>query len=353
MNFTTGNATFGPPPIGPPIEIDNSAFQLYNKIVNYFGIYIEPALHCSGFVFNVICIIIFAFILKKFDPPNRKSSAFKMFQSLLFKNICDLFINSFLIINFIFAVRPIVNDGGNLARTIKYYFVFYLLPSFYLISASFDIIATGYCAISIEKKLKWFNNNFVFFILCFVFIAFAFTFSSYYLICSKLRYLKLPGKNDLLYFYNTCHDTLVRMNLISNIFINIIPLCILLAINSYILFKLIQKHKRKRNISNSSNQVNRRESLSLRATKQRLEMVICLFILHFIGHAPNTIKIIIESFFNNRRIYFLYFAYFSGVLFNVPYKFNIFIYFFFNKVFRDTLLTFINRLIKKLTFRFT
>jgi hypothetical protein len=350
MNFTFGNTTFGPPPISLPFEVDNSAFILYNKIVHYFGIYIEPALHCFGFVFNVICIIIFAIILKNFDRQNRKASAFKMFQCLLFKNICDFLINSFLIIAFIFSVEQIADDGSSFPRLIRYYFSFYLLPSFYLISASFDIIATGYCAISIEKKLKWLNKNFVFFILCFSCITFAFTFSSYYLICSKIRYLFSFAGKSLVYFYNTCDYTLVRMNLASNIFINITPICILLVINSYILFKLIQQHKRKRNITNiNSNQMNQRETLSFRAKKQRLEMVICLFVLHFIGHAPNTIKLVIESFFYNQRISFLYFIYFSDFLFNIPYKFNIFIYFFFNNIFKETLLKFIKLLITKIT----
>jgi hypothetical protein len=354
MNTTIGPTINGPPntnetTFGPPT--DQSAILamiLFNKIVMIFNIYIEPVLHCFGFTANIICIVVFSFILKEFERSNRNSSAFKMFQSLLIKNICDFFINSFLILFFV-SSQSILSEKLGFFIRVKYYVYLYLLPCFYLISASFDIIATIYCAISIEKKMKWLNKNSIFIILCCSFIAFPFTFQSYNFICLKLVSITFSSGTKLTLIKNFCKKNLMRLNLASSILIDIIPLCILLAINSYILFKLFQAKKRKRNIiKNNSSLTN--QFMANRATNQRLKMMICLFILQVIGHFPNTIKIIVSGFFGSNIMVYSYFIHFSKFLFNFPYKFNIFIYFFFKKKFKETLLTLFNYLIKKMLF---
>jgi ribonucleotide reductase beta subunit family protein with ferritin-like domain len=131
-----------------------------------------------------------------------------------------------------------------------------------------------------------------------------------------------------LVLYNMLTSKLGKFCLAESIIKEVIFLLILLSLNSYILFNLIQIGRRKKRLTTNSSSV---QNIN-RAENRKIIMITVLFITFLLGHLPN----------------FLFFAFSNGysdsfgVILNVEEKYSFifhiqlhfFVYFFFNNIFK-------------------
>jgi hypothetical protein len=275
----------------------------YDKIY-----YIYVVFYLISFITNMICLIVFIKILKTM----RNQSSNQMFKYLLIKSICDLLPGMFNLLE-PFYYYPVINQS----YFMQVWFIWfnrYLSNVFYLASGLFEIAASFDCAISIENNLKWCRNKLSFIITTLVIFTFCAFFLSYHVFSLKILritfYQKDGNETRIKYFaYSSAQLFKYRTSTIKleriEIFIpDFVVLIILLTINIFIIFKMVQIRKRKSQLQNT-----RHVSVTAaeKAEKRKIKMIIILCILYMFGHFLHSIN---HIFSQNLKIIFIRFVLF-------------------------------------------
>jgi hypothetical protein len=317
-------------------------YDIRNLIFNYF----IPIMNIFGLILNSFCTITFLLIIKSNQRNNNSSS--KMYHHLLIKSIVDFIIN--LIITIVFILETFdVSHKCYFSNFVYHYLYYYGVFCLNLISNSFDILATLDCAISIENKFKFIQKKFV--CITVSLIICCFTFESFSLIFYRIESKIISNLNGTLIIKQYSRNfvsflnkkTLNKLLLIDSLLRDVITLIILLLINIYILFKLIQINKNKRNIRGTTN--HQQSTANNRAKYQKMKMIIYLFIVYFLGHGMLFIYYLSTKLFNVTTFNIKYLLYFGDLFSYIPLCCSFIVYFLFNNVFK-------NILIKKVFFIF-
>jgi hypothetical protein len=296
-------------------------------------IFIVPILSIIGFILNLLSTIVFSLMIKNGQRDD-------MYKHLLLKSICEMmgcFFSTFY---------PMSYYDGSLSFTYimavwNIWFKQYIIYGFFMASIGFEIAATFSCAISIEKKMKWCEKRLSFWIWVLTILILSFGIEMFPVFTYQIKMLSYSKKNETFHEYHVRRNYLYSKSktfkLVDSIIKDVIFLMILLSLNCYILFKLIQIGRRKRRLNgNNSNNQN-----SNRAETRKITMIIVLFLIFFLGHLPFFIcfafgEIIVNyTFFSilyKFGIIFLYFSYSASFL----------VYFAFNNNFRRLFLKIIH-----------
>jgi hypothetical protein len=296
-------------------------------------IIIIPILSIIGLIGNIFSIIVFSLIIKNGQRDD-------MYKYLFLKSICEAlgcFFSTFC---------PMYYYNGSLKNSfvISVWFIWfqqYIIKALFMASSGFEIAATFNCSILIEKQLKWCEKRLSFFlwILSILVLSFGVEIIPTFML-NMNEYTFIDQFNRTIHRYNVSYNHFgskyYLFGLGESIIKEVLFLLILLSLNIYILYKLIQIGRRKKRLTtNNSNNQN-----SHRAEKRKAMMIIVLFLKFIMGHLPNFLFFAFKKYFGSDQFwigsttYGLIFLYFS-------YSTSFFVYFSFNNVFRHLFLKFI------------
>jgi hypothetical protein len=291
------------------------------------NLFIVPVLSIIGFILNSLSTIVFSLIVKNGQRDD-------MYKHLLLKSICET------LGCFFSAFGPMYycNNALHSYFMIAWYIWFheYIIKALFMASTGFEIAATFNCAISIEKHMKWCEKKLSFwlwvgFILIVSFggeMFWVFTFSIH-------EYSYTDEFNKTVHRYYLLNNPFLvferlKFGLAESIIKEVLVLLILLSLNIYILFKLIQIGRRKKRLtSNSSNVQN-----SNRAENRKIIMIIVLFLTFLLGHLPNVLWYTVHDYFDSNLKWNDLSSY-GEIFLYLSYSTYIFVYFAFNNIFRS------------------
>jgi hypothetical protein len=290
-------------------------------------IFVIPILSVIGFIFNLLSTIVFSLIIKNGQRDD-------MYKHLLLKSICEA------LGCFFSAFYPMYYGNDKLKHTyiMVVWFIWferYVIPALFMASTGFEIAATFSCAISIEKKMKWCQKRLSFWLWVISILIVSFGVEMF-----QVFIFGISESNRIDQYNRTIHKYYASSNglspesfyLAESIIKEVILLLILLAINIYILFKLIQIGRRKRRLTSNNQNSNRTEN-------RKIIMIIVLFLTFLLGHLPSFLWSVIRMsglmsdpfkalFWGNFLSYGLIFFYFSFAT-------SFFVYFAFNSIFKS------------------
>jgi hypothetical protein len=291
--------------------------------------YIYVGFYFISLITNMICLIVFIKILKTM----RNQSSNQMFKYLLIKSICDMLPGMFNLLEPFYYYSAI--DEFYFMHVWYIWFNQYLSNFFYLASGLFEIAASFDCAISIENNLKWCRNKLSFVITTLVIFTFCASFLSYHVFSFSIylyTYSKIDvnGTKVIHKIYST--GNLLKYRRLANKLENVEKiirdfgvLIILVIINIFIIFKMVQIRKRKAHLQNTRNVT---VIAAEQAENRKIKMIIFLCILYMFGHFPNSINYI----FFPRSEYYIYII--CYICFNLSYSTPLLAYYLFNQKFK-------------------
>jgi hypothetical protein len=249
------------------------------------------------------------------------------------KSICEM-------LGFLFSVfSAIYYFDGPLAitYTMSVWFIWfegYIIKALFLASSGFEIAATFNCALSIENKMKWCQTKVSFWLWAFSILVLSFgleMFPIFTLSINEHNYINKYNKS--IHFFdvssNRLSSKLRQFGLADSIIKEIVFLIILLSLNIYILFKIVQIRKRKKRLSTNISNIQN----SNRAENRKITMIIVLFSTYFSGHLPNVIFFVFSDGYFYTEFWANFINYVTIFLY-VSYSTSFFVYFSFNNIFR-------------------
>jgi hypothetical protein len=315
-------------------QFDLFDFASFNNFTNKVKFVILSIINLISFLMNFISVLVFLKILKDKRRTNERESSSLMYKYLLFKSICDT-ISSLIKILIIFFKSNI--DRSTLIGSIwTLFFDFYFTQSFYLASGFFEIAATFNCAISIENKLKWLQTKLSFYITTIGLFAFCFVYQSFYFVFKHIEKSE-SFNNKTSYYINDnykYYSILENFELSTLIIRDLVCLVLLVIINTFILFKMVQIRKRRSHLQSNSQSANRISSRQ--AEYRKIKMIVSLFIVYTLGHLP-FILFQLGVFTYNMKLD-NYGRFYTEIILTISLSASFFIYTFFDKKFNRVLL---------------
>jgi hypothetical protein len=307
----------------------------FRNFANKVQYVVLPTINLFSFLINFVSVLVFLKVLKNKRRANEPASSSIMYKYLLLKSICDMLPSIFKLLTPIFGVEKY--SRYLIANIWSLFFDLYFSQSFYLASGFFEIAATFNCAISIENKLKWLQTKLSFYITTIGLFAFCFVFQSFYFICKHIQTNKnvYNGTVTISFYINELYlyyDIEKDFELSTSIIRDLVCLLILIILNAFILFKMIQIRKRRHRLqsnSQSANQLNSR-----RAEGRKIKMILSLFIVYTLGHLPYTLAHL-NLFQANIHNYALIYA---ELFLTISFTTSFFIYFFFDIKFNSVIM---------------
>jgi hypothetical protein len=301
------------------------------------NVFIIPVLSIFGFITNVLSITVFISIIKN----EQRSNSDDMYKYLLLKSICE-------IVGCFFSLFYSLYFGNyNLRHTfiLTIWFVWfkeYINYALFMASTGFEIAATFNCAISIEKRMKWCEKRLSFWLWVISILILSFGVEMFPVLMYTIYDYKVIDKNnrtihrfeaysnDLIFKYDT-------FGLAESIIKDVIFLLILLCLNSYILFKLIQIGRRKKRLTSNSSQIQNNHS----AEKRKIIMIMVLFLTFLFGHLPNFVMFTLRDYFGS-LLFWTNFSYYGTMFSHLRFSTSFFVYFAFNNIFKRLFLKLIH-----------
>jgi hypothetical protein len=290
-------------------------------------IFLIPSLSIVGFILNILSIIVFILIIKSGQRDD-------MYKHLLLKSIFEA------LGCFFSGFSALFNYDGNLKFTfiMVVWFIWfqnYIINALFMASTGFEIAATFNCAISIEKRLKWCEKRLSFWLWVVSIFVLSFGVEMF-----PIFMYSIVESNDIDQFNQTVHKYHFSKNSLffkndalslgESIIREVMFLLILLLLNIYILFKLIQIGRRKKRLtSNNSNVQN-----SNRAEKRKIIMIIVLFLTFILGHLPNFMWCVFHHNFGSEQFWHTVLSY-GIIFFYFSLSASFFFFFAFNNIFKS------------------
>jgi hypothetical protein len=297
-------------------------------------IYVIPILSIIGLIFNLLSTIVFSLIIKNGQRDD-------MFKHLLLKSICET-LGCFFSLFF-----PLYYYGGTLTYTyimIIWYIWFreYIIKALFMASIGFEIAATFSCAISIEKQMEWCEKKLSFWIWVLLILIASFGVELFPVFMFSMNEFTIINQfNRTIHKYiawpSYLYSKRLKYGLGESIIKEVSFLVVLLSLNVYIIFKLIQIGRRKKRLTTNSSNIQN----SNRAERRKIIMIIVLFLTFLLGHLPNVVYFAVDkvflssSFWSRFKIYGEMFLYLS-------YSTSFFIYLAFNNIFKSCFLKIIH-----------
>jgi hypothetical protein len=309
------------------------------SLKNITNIFIIPILSVIGFITNLLSTIVFSLIIKNDQRDD-------MYKHLLLKSILEMMGCLFSTFSAMCYYPGTLKYSYPIAIWIIW-FEGYIIPALFMASTGFEIAATFNCAISIEKKMKWCEKRLSFWIWVVSILVLSFGIEMFWLFTFSIfefNYTDQFNRTYHGYFVWLNADllsksTIVTLGLVQSIIKHVIFLLILLTLNCYILFKLIQIGRRKRRLTtnSSSNQnINRAEN-------RKIIMMIVLFLIFLLCHFPDFLYyVILELHINISSKFLDVLSYYGSVLLYSSYCISFFVYFAFNNIFKRLFLKIIH-----------
>jgi hypothetical protein len=296
------------------------------EIFHAKNVFIIPILSILGFIFNLLSATVFSLIIKNGQSDD-------MYKYFLMKSICQMMGCLFS------TLYPMYFYFGHLTFTymmVVWYIWFqnYIIKALFMASTGFEIAATFSCAISIEKQMKWCEKRLSFWLWVLFILILSFggeIFPVFTMYINKFKEVDQFNRTIFQYsvFYNELGFKNWEFNLSESIIKEVLFLLILLLLNCFILFKLIQIGRRKKRLtSNSSNIQN-----SNRAGNRKIKMIIVLFLTFLLGHLPNVIYFGVNIHFY-AHIFWVEFKAYGEIFLYLSYSTSFFVYFAFNNIFK-------------------
>jgi hypothetical protein len=296
-------------------------------------IYVVTVLYASSFVLNLICSIGFIIVIKSMRHQHQSSN--QMFKYLLLKSLCDMLSGLIRILWPIYFYSKLRQKY--FIQVWYIWFHEYLSNVLYLASGMFEIAASFDCAISIEKKMKWCQSRITFYVTTFLIFAFCASLLSYeifiYIITDDYHYNK---DEVLVHSYHVSRlvsysKLIFKMVVVKGFIRDFIPLFVLMIINLFILFKMVQIRKRKAHLQTSRNST---VIAAEKAENRKVKMITFLFLIFIIGHFPYFIIDILEKYTLSSDFFFN-FETFCNICLNISLLTPIISYYLFNQKFKS------------------
>jgi hypothetical protein len=256
----------------------NENKKLISKIIGY---YLLNTINIVGLLLNIICVSIFFKIIKQ--EHNNQGHFYKY---LFIKSISDCF---FFIVNLpvLFYFKDDTIDKSFIMQVWYIVGYFYLFTVFSQISIWIEICALIDCLCLVSMKFQWHKSK-----LCFkiVTISIIMIFLVFYI--PLLSKMKIEKKLNGGYRVNRTTD-LMKSSIIKYFFVisrDLLPFCLSLILNLFILWFIKKSTLRRRRIGNATessvtNQTNNLILRSINAEKNKIKMIIFTTFLHLL-HFP-------------------------------------------------------------------
>jgi hypothetical protein len=299
---------------------------MFWQIIDQF---VTSILSLIGFIFNFLSVIVFSLIIKNDQRDD-------MYKHLLLKSICEMagcFFNVFNFINYDKALYC-----SYIMSIYNIWFQKYIIKALFVASIGFEIAATFNCAISIEKKMKWCEKKLSFWLWVVSVFVLSFgveMFPIFTFYITESNYIDKYNRtiHEYSIYFTDLSSKLKMFYLTESIIKDVILLLILLLLNIYILFKLIQIGIRKRRLTSNNQNSNRAEN-------RKIIMIIVLFLTFLLGHLPSFVYFAFGNSYPS--IYWIKFLYYGSVTLYSSYSTSFFVYFCFNNIFRRSFLKIIH-----------
>jgi hypothetical protein len=305
------------------IEVELDIIDIANQIVSF---YLFNIMVYGGTILNLVCILVFIKIIK--EEQENQGHLFKYF---LIKSVFDLL---FCIQNlpraFFYRVDSTINRSYSMQ--IWYVYSYYFLYSlFSQLSVWFEIAASLDCLCLISMKFKWHKTKNCFYLVVSSFIGFWTIFYIPNLFWFKIvkrvssgyaPRLTTFGKSKLVYYHVILH----------NIFRDMIPIIILMIINSAIFYFIRKTTVRRKSLQGQRNSTGSDSTMVKKAQQAERNKIKMMFTTSLINifHIPavyynlNVSKVRSNTFFSNLCLLLLTVSYvipiFTYILFNNTFK---------------------------------
>jgi hypothetical protein len=297
-------------------------------------IFIVPILSIIGFILNLSSTIVFSLIIKNGQRDD-------MYKYFLLKSICEMVGCGFSTFYAMYFNEGI--SAHTYMMTVWYvWFQNYIIKALFMASTGFEIADVFNCAISIEKKMKWCEKRLSFWIWVSSIVILSFGVEMYAVFVNTIKDFTYINHNNLttaMYdeSYRNLSPKMAKFRIAESFINEVFCLFILLFINGYILYKLIQIGRRKRRLtSKSPNNQN-----SNRAEMRKIIMIIVLFVTFLLGHLPYFVFYVSGHNYYSSLAWTNFIDY--GTLFlYLSYSTSFFVFFFFNNIFRRLFLKIIH-----------
>jgi hypothetical protein len=333
----------------------SDALNEYRRIAN---VYVVPSVSLLGFLFNILCLLTFSIILKQNmdnTQMSRQLNKPQMYKYLLIKSICDIIVYG---VNLMQPIYFCVNCDASKTWFAQFWFIFfnaYIFSVFLLASGLFEVAATLDCAISINKKWTIILRDRMAYTITFFIFFFCSIFYIYRLFSNKIVKDSSNHQNVTIYALNSTKfyesKYMIYIGFFHTILRDLLISIVCIIINIWILFHLKRIKVKKmefQNINvlilsstlitnaNNDNKLKIRRTNANLAEKRKLKMIIFLCLFSIMGHLP----IFIFYFPSNNKddTFWKYFYETSAIIFYLSHNSSFFIYYKFNKNFRDILL---------------
>jgi hypothetical protein len=299
-------------------------------LIQQRNVLILPILSLIGCVTNSLSIMVFSLIIKNGQRDD-------MYKYLLMKSICEA-LGCFS--NIFGAIYYGDRDLANTFIMVVWFIWFkeYIIPSLFMASTGFEIAAAFSCAISIEKRMKWCEKRLSFWIWVISILILSFGVEMFPIFMYSINEFESTDQfNNTIILYTAYPNSNIfkigEFGLGESIIKEITLLLILLSLNCYILFKLIQIGRRKKRLNTNSLNIQN----SNRAENRKITMIIILFLTFFLGHLPNVVYFAVNSGYRS-TLSWAEFKFYGEIFLYFSFATSFFVYFAFNNIFRRLLL---------------
>jgi hypothetical protein len=295
-----------------------------SMIKEIIGESLTISVNILGLIGNGLCIITFSKIIIK------KQSQGNLFNYLLLKSIIDFidFIsNSFGVLYYCYNCQM---SNWYIFQIWAIWFYNYVEFIAETVSAILEIAATFDCLITINKTFIYCQRKSFFYLFSTLILV---GFTLFYLIF-PLGYKIKKHDSNFDYNYNDFGSTSFysHITIIDSIIRDGIFLLIIITLNKFVLDLLKKSTQRRRELSGQVTNDNNLLTVAQSAERKRMIMIIATGLNYMIGHFINLAFTIITTL--NKELNTFCLHKFWILLYDLSYANNIFIYYFFNNVFR-------------------
>jgi hypothetical protein len=291
------------------------------------NIFVVPILSIIGFIFNLLSTIVFSLIVKNGQRGD------DMYKHLLLKSICQMlgcFFSVFYAVYYYMGPLTYIY----LMAFWNIWFENFIIKALFMASTGFEIAATFNCVISIEKQMKWCEKRLSFWIWVLFILILSFGVEVFPVFMLNIfDSIEIDKFNRTIHSYSPLYNSLVLKfgiyGLSESIIKEVLFLLILLSLNCYILFKLIQIGRRKKRLNTNSSNVQN----SARAENRKIVMIIVLFLTFLLGHLPNFMFFAVSNGYGS-NFFWVDFKDFAFMCLYLSYSTSFFVYLAFNNIFR-------------------
>jgi hypothetical protein len=295
-------------------------------IIKMKNIFTIPILSLIGLITNIFSIIVFSLIIKSGQRDD-------MYKHLLLKSICEALGCLFSVFYALYYSDESIRSNYIMVIWLIW-FQNFIIKVFFMASTGFEIAATFSCAISIEKKMKWCQKRISFWLCVLFILILSFGVEVFKVLTNSVKkFSDIDKYNKTIHYYvpwpTSLYSKAHLFGLVESIIKEVIFLLILLLLNCYILFKLIQIGRRKKRLTTNSSNI----QSSNRAQNRKIIMIIVLFLTFLLGHLPNVIYFAVNTNPYITKIFWTKFKIYGEILLYVSYSISFFVYFG-NNIFR-------------------